>query len=253
VTNEWLLILFILALSSVVGIALVLLIRHIQMNWNRQAEEFVKKDKPEFKRLMRDASTRLRELNQAAKTLEAKSDELKYRLVILQDLVEVSSLYAEKAPMLEEDFKYLLSNVVLAATQSVLPTHRDTRARFLLFRNGELVQYATYMPSGGEGFSGSTFKPGQGAVGTSFEKRSAVLISDTWSDALFQDRDKPHYRSVLCVPVPTTSTSPIGVLNVDAPETGYFTDEHAHLLAAVANVVSLIWWMQFRSVGIQAG
>jgi hypothetical protein len=252
VTNDWLVVFFTLALSAAVGSALVLFIRQLQRTWNRQAEEFAKRDKKEFQRIMRENSIRLRRLGDAVQILEAKSDELEYRIVILQDLAEVSSLYAERAPMSDIDFKRLLSNVVLAATQSLLPTQRDTRARFLVFQGGELVEYANYVPEGVEQFSGSSFKPGKGAVGTCFAKGEAVLVSDTWTDALFRDRHKPHYRSVLCVPVPAASISPIGVVNVDAPDTGYFTEEHAQLLATVANLMYPMWRNQFQNIGIRA-
>lgn len=247
--GSWLLAGLVVALTGFLASTLVLFLKYLQRTWNQQAEEFVKKDLKEVQRVIRESTSNMKRTSALMRQMEARSDELQYRLLILQDLAEAASLFAEKAPIDEQSFRHLITNFVLAATQSLLPTYQNTRARLMIMQQGKLVQYAAYVPEGAVKFSGSSFEPDEGAVGTCYAAGKAVIVQDSWADPLLRDRHKPPYRSVLCVPVPATGDKRIGVLNVDAPDTNYFNEDHATLLATVANILYPMWQLQFQNIG----
>ena len=79
----------------------------------------------------------------------------------------------------------------------------------------------------------SRIKVGEGVVGQAAQLRQAVLIDDVTSDPRYIPA-VPNVRSELAVPL-ITKNRVIGVIDIEAREPGYFTEEHRRLLTLVAS------------------
>jgi sigma-B regulation protein RsbU (phosphoserine phosphatase) len=79
----------------------------------------------------------------------------------------------------------------------------------------------------------SRIKVGQGVVGQATQTRQAVLIDDVTRDPHYIEA-VPNVRSELAVPL-ITKNRVIGVIDLEAREPGYFTEEHRRLLTLVAS------------------
>jgi phosphoserine phosphatase RsbU/P len=79
----------------------------------------------------------------------------------------------------------------------------------------------------------SRVKVGQGVTGLAAQTRQAVLIDDVTKDARYIEA-VPNVRSELAVPL-ITKNRVIGVIDIEAREPGYFTEEHRRLLTLVAS------------------
>lgn len=244
--------LFVLLMTLALGTGFYFLYQGFQRSWNARTEEFRDQKAPTVALMMQLAKEHDRAA-QVIDQLEEQHDRLQYRLEVFRDLSEVIANFADGKRMDEDEFKSFLINVILAATQVLLPTQVNTRARFLVFNGSELTPYASYVPETAAAFIGRSFTPGEGAVGSAFESRRAVIVTNAQIDKLFQAQPDLPYRSVLCVPVPANGREPIGVLNVDSPEVSYFTEEDAKTLAHVANLVHVLWFLQFPLVRQGAG
>jgi len=76
-------------------------------------------------------------------------------------------------------------------------------------------------------------KVGEGVTGQAAQLRHAVRIDDVSTDARYIAAI-PNVRSELAVPLITKSRV-IGVIDIEAREPGYFTEEHSRLLTLVAS------------------
>jgi phosphoserine phosphatase RsbU/P len=76
-------------------------------------------------------------------------------------------------------------------------------------------------------------KVGEGVTGQAAQLRHAVLIDDVTSDPRYIAAI-PNVRSELAVPL-ITKNRVIGVIDIEAREPGYFTEEHSRLLTLVAS------------------
>jgi phosphoserine phosphatase RsbU/P len=79
----------------------------------------------------------------------------------------------------------------------------------------------------------SRIKVGEGVVGQAAQLRQAVLIDDVTKDPRYIEA-VPNVRSELAVPL-ITKNRVIGVIDLEAREPGYFTEEHRRLLTLVAS------------------
>jgi sigma-B regulation protein RsbU (phosphoserine phosphatase) len=79
----------------------------------------------------------------------------------------------------------------------------------------------------------SRIKVGQGVVGQAAQLRQAVLIDDVTRDPHYIEA-VPNVRSELAVPL-ISKNRVIGVIDLEAREPGYFTEEHSRLLTLVAS------------------
>ncbi|HLO03666.1 MAG TPA: GAF domain-containing protein [Symbiobacteriaceae bacterium] len=235
---------FVVLATGIAAGTLFYLVTILQRHWNQSADEFRADRKPALE-VMEKLSKQVDALVSIIDQLEQAQDSLAYKQRVLGDLARLTTDVAQKAPLEDSAFRALVADVVLAGTQALLPTQDNSRARFLLF-NGTLIEpYASYVPDGASPFRGRTFKLGEGAVGTAFQARQAVIVADVRRDRLFKDESESPYTSVLCVPVPANSSTPIGVLNVDSPKEKQFSEDDALLLAQVANLLFVMWCLQF--------
>jgi phosphoserine phosphatase RsbU/P len=76
-------------------------------------------------------------------------------------------------------------------------------------------------------------KVGEGVTGRAAQLRQAVLIDDVTTDPSYIAAI-PNVRSELAVPL-ITKNRVIGVIDIEAREPGYFTEEHRRLLTLVAS------------------
>ncbi len=76
-------------------------------------------------------------------------------------------------------------------------------------------------------------KVGEGVTGRAAQLRQAVLVDDVTDDPTYIAA-VPNVRSELAVPL-ITKNRVIGVIDLEAREPGYFTEEHSRLLTLVAS------------------
>jgi len=76
-------------------------------------------------------------------------------------------------------------------------------------------------------------KVGDGVTGLAAQERQAILINDVTSDTRYIAAI-PHVRSELAIPL-TTKNRVIGVIDLEAREPGYFTEEHKRVLTLIAS------------------
>jgi phosphoserine phosphatase RsbU/P len=82
----------------------------------------------------------------------------------------------------------------------------------------------------------SRIKVGEGVTGQAAQSRQAVLIDDVTKDPRYIAA-VPNVRSELAVPL-ITKNRVIGVIDIEAREPGYFTEEHSRMLTLVASRVA---------------
>ncbi|MBV9086090.1 MAG: GAF domain-containing protein, partial [Acidobacteriaceae bacterium] len=78
---------------------------------------------------------------------------------------------------------------------------------------------------------------GEGITGQAALRREAVLVQDV-RKAEHYIGAIPEVRSELAIPL-IIKNRVIGVLDIEAPQPGYFTDEHARLLTLVASRLAI--------------
>src|SRR6202046_2740217 len=76
-------------------------------------------------------------------------------------------------------------------------------------------------------------KVGEGVTGRAAQERKAVLVDDVTADPKYI-AGVPNVRAELAVPL-LTKNRVIGVIDLEAREPGYFTEEHSRLLTLVAS------------------
>ena len=76
-------------------------------------------------------------------------------------------------------------------------------------------------------------KVGEGVTGQAAQLRQTILIDDVTQDSRYISA-VPNVRSELAIPL-TTKNRVIGVIDLEAREPGYFTEEHKRLLTLIAS------------------
>src|ERR1035438_4326656 len=76
-------------------------------------------------------------------------------------------------------------------------------------------------------------KVGQGVTGRAAETRQAVLVADATQEAFYLE-GVPNVHSELAMPL-IVKNRVIGVIDIEAREKGYFTEEHKRLLTLIAS------------------
>jgi phosphoserine phosphatase RsbU/P len=82
----------------------------------------------------------------------------------------------------------------------------------------------------------SRIKVGEGVTGQAVQSRQAVLIDDVTKDPRYIAA-VPNVRAELAIPL-ITKNRVIGVIDIEAREPGYFTEEHSRMLTLVASRVA---------------
>src|SRR6201984_3888327 len=79
----------------------------------------------------------------------------------------------------------------------------------------------------------SRIKVGEGVTGIAAQSRQAVLINDVREDSRYIEA-VPNVCSELAIPL-ITKNRVVGVIDIEAREPGYFTEEHQRVLTLVAS------------------
>ncbi len=78
-------------------------------------------------------------------------------------------------------------------------------------------------------------KVGQGVTGRAAETRQTVLVADATKEVFYLECDSmPNVHSELAIPL-IVKNRLIGVIDIEAREKGYFTEEHKRLLTLIAS------------------
>jgi len=80
-------------------------------------------------------------------------------------------------------------------------------------------------------------KVGEGVTGRAVQERRAILVNDVTKEAGYIEA-MPHVRSELAVPL-ITKNRVIGVIDIEAPQRGFFKEEHARLLSLIASRIAV--------------
>jgi sigma-B regulation protein RsbU (phosphoserine phosphatase) len=80
-------------------------------------------------------------------------------------------------------------------------------------------------------------KLGEGVTGIAAQRREAVLVNDIAKERHYIE-GVPGVRSELAVPL-IVRNRVIGVIDIEAPEKGYFTEQHKQLLALIASRIAV--------------
>jgi len=80
-------------------------------------------------------------------------------------------------------------------------------------------------------------KVGEGVTGLAAQRREAVLVNDVRTAPQYIET-LPQVRSELAVPL-IIKNRVIGVIDIEAPQPGYFTDDHKRLLSVVASRIAI--------------
>ncbi len=78
---------------------------------------------------------------------------------------------------------------------------------------------------------------GEGVTGLAVERREAILVNDVTATAHYIDV-VPNVRSELAIPL-IVKNRVIGVIDIEAPQPGHFTEEHKQLLTLIASRVAV--------------
>ncbi|MGA2964843.1 MAG: GAF domain-containing protein [Terriglobales bacterium] len=80
-------------------------------------------------------------------------------------------------------------------------------------------------------------KVGQGVTGRAAQTRQAVLVADVTKEDFYME-GVPNVRSELAIPL-IVKNRVIGVIDLEAREKGYFTEEHKRLLTLIASRMAI--------------
>lgn len=80
-------------------------------------------------------------------------------------------------------------------------------------------------------------KIGEGVTGRAVKERRAILVNDVARETEYI-KAVAHVRSELAVPL-ITKNRVIGVIDIEAPQPGYFKEEHARLLTLIASRIAV--------------
>ncbi len=80
-------------------------------------------------------------------------------------------------------------------------------------------------------------KLGEGVTGLAAQRGEAVLVNDTMNSEIYIESN-PLVRAELAIPL-ITKNRVIGVIDIEAPQPGYFTEEHRRLLTLIASRIAI--------------
>src|SRR4029077_607242 len=110
---------------------------------------------------------------------------------------------------------------------AILPLNEKTQELRFRFQVG-------YPPD----FAERKIKVGHGVTGKSAQLRQAILVDDVTDDSRYIP-GVPNVRAELAVPL-ITKNRVIGVIDLEAQEAGYFTEDHKRLLVLIASRIAAV-------------
>src|SRR6516225_10582841 len=134
---------------------------------------------------------------------------------VLNTTLELDTLLQRVAEVVKRVIDYEIFSILLLNQRS-----QELRFRFQI---GHLPEVADRI----------RVKVGEGVTGRAVQERRAVLVDDVAKEAEYIEA-VPRVRSELAVPL-INKNRVIGVIDLEAREPGYFTDEHRRLLTLIGS------------------
>src|SRR5450432_1553374 len=134
---------------------------------------------------------------------------------VLNTTLDLDTLLQRVAEVVKRVIDYEIFSILLLNER-----HQELRFRFQI---GHLPEVAERI----------RVKVGEGVTGRAVKERQAILVDDVNKDLGYIEA-LPRVRSELAVPL-LTKNRVIGVIDLEAREPGYFTEEHSRLLTLVAS------------------
>ncbi len=138
---------------------------------------------------------------------------------VANSTLELDELLRRVAAIVRRVIDYKIFAILLLSERT-----QEMRIRFAIGHTQEVI----------ESFR---VKVGEGVTGRAALQREAVLVNDV-SQAPFYLEGTPGVHSELAVPL-IVKNKVIGVIDLEAPEPGYFSDDHKRLLKLVASRVAI--------------
>jgi phosphoserine phosphatase RsbU/P len=138
---------------------------------------------------------------------------------VLNTTLDLDTLLQRVAEVVKRVIDYEIFSILLLNERA-----QELRFRFQI---GHLPEVAERM----------RVKVGEGVTGRSVKERRAILVDDVSKEREYIEA-VPRVRSELAVPL-ITKNRVIGVMDLEAPEPGYFKEEHARLLTLIASRIAV--------------
>jgi phosphoserine phosphatase RsbU/P len=138
---------------------------------------------------------------------------------VLNTTLDLDTLLQRVAEVVKRVIDYEIFSILLLNERA-----QELRFRFQI---GHLPEVAERM----------RVKVGEGVTGRAVKERRAILVDDVGKESEYIEAI-PRVRSELAVPL-ITKNRVIGVMDLEAPEPGYFKEEHSRLLSLIASRIAV--------------
>jgi len=138
---------------------------------------------------------------------------------VVNSTLDLDTMLRRVAALIRRVIDYEIFAILLVNEKT-----QDLRFRFAIGHTPETVEK-------------TRIKIGQGVTGQAVLRREPVLVNDV-KDASTYIAALPHVRSELAIPL-IIKNRVIGVIDIEAPEPNYFTEDHARLLTVVASRIAI--------------
>jgi len=139
---------------------------------------------------------------------------------VVNSTLDLDTILRRVAALIRRVIDYEIFAILLVNEKT-----QDLRFRFAIGHTPETVEKAR-------------IKIGQGVTGQAVLRREPVLINDVRKDASAYIEAVPGVRSELAIPL-IIKNRVIGVIDIEAPQPNYFTEDHARLLTVVASRIAI--------------
>ena len=138
---------------------------------------------------------------------------------VLNTTLELDTLLQRVAEVVKRVIDYEVFAILLLNERT-----QELRFRFQIGHRPEIAQKIR-------------IKIGEGVTGRAVKERRAILVNDVTRETEYI-KAVSHVRSELAVPL-ITKNRVIGVIDIEAPQQGYFKEEHARLLTLIASRIAV--------------
>ncbi len=133
--------------------------------------------------------------------------------------LDLDALLRRVAELVRRVIKYEIFAILLLNERT-----QELRIRFSVGHSQEVVDR-------------TRIKLGEGVTGLAAQRGEAVLVNDTSRSAIYIESN-PLVRAELAIPL-IVKNRVIGVIDIEAPQLGYFTEEHQRFLTLIASRIAI--------------
>lgn len=138
---------------------------------------------------------------------------------VINSTLDLDTILRRVAELIRRVINYEIFAILLVNEKS-----QDLRIRFSIGHSPETVEK-------------TRVKIGEGITGQAVLKREPIVVNDVHRTSTYIEA-LPQVRSELAVPL-IIKNRVIGVIDIEAPQDNYFTEEHARLLTVVASRIAI--------------